>query len=140
MPRRSQKKTDTTTSQPATAPMITAPMGFTKAQGAVIATSPASMPLQHMVGSGLRPLSMSVTMADQRRDNASQHGVHHDEADAQVRPGKRRAGVEAEPAEGQNKGAQNDQGHAMPRHGLRPAISVILADAGADNAWRQRAR
>src|SRR5262245_59678903 len=63
MPRLSKKKTDTTTSQPATAPMITAPKGFTKAQGAVIATRPASMPLQHIVVSGLRPLSMSVSMA-----------------------------------------------------------------------------
>src|SRR5262249_32631413 len=63
-PRLSKKKTDTTTSQPATAPMITAPIGVTKAQGAVIATRPASIPLQHIVVSGLRPFSISVTIAD----------------------------------------------------------------------------
>src|SRR5712691_8511209 len=64
MPRLSKKKTDITTRKPATAPIIAAPMGLTKAQGAVIATRPASIPLQHIVVSGLRPFSMSVTMAD----------------------------------------------------------------------------
>jgi hypothetical protein len=69
----------------------------------------------------------------QRCDNASKHGVHHNEADAQVRPGKRRARIEAEPAEGKNKGAKTDEGHAMSRYGLRPPMRVILPDTGADD-------
>ena len=44
----------TTTRTPATAPMSTAASAVTKAQGAVMATRPASMPLaSHADGSGL---------------------------------------------------------------------------------------
>ena len=47
----------------AIAPMIPAPIGLTNAHGAVIATSPASMPLHSIVGSGLRPLKFNVRCA-----------------------------------------------------------------------------
>src|SRR5581483_1108554 len=50
---RSQKYTLPTTSAPATVPMIPAAHGATNAHGAVIATSPASMPLQDIEMSGL---------------------------------------------------------------------------------------
>src|SRR5205814_977045 len=48
----SKKKTASTTRRPATAPRIDAPPALTNAQGAVMATSPANMPLHIMDGSG----------------------------------------------------------------------------------------
>src|SRR5262249_9710943 len=62
-PRASRKKTLSTTRTPATAPIMTAPIGLTNALGAVIATRPASIPLHIIVVSGLRPLAHSVNMA-----------------------------------------------------------------------------
>src|SRR4029079_10969370 len=50
---RSFRRTPRQTNTPARMPMITEEFGETKAQGAVIATRPASMPLQAMVTSGL---------------------------------------------------------------------------------------
>src|SRR6266853_2059388 len=49
----SLKSTPTQTTIPARTPMIEAEVGDTNAQGAVIATRPASMPLHAMVISGL---------------------------------------------------------------------------------------
>src|SRR5262245_44307239 len=46
---------------PATNPMITAPVGVQNAHGEVIATSPASMPLHIMDGSGLPDFSQMTT-------------------------------------------------------------------------------
>ena len=49
--------------KPASTPMMTAEVGETNAQGAVIATSPASMPLQAMVMSGLPKSEYQSSMA-----------------------------------------------------------------------------
>src|SRR6476646_2028208 len=49
--------------KPAMIPMITDAFGPTKAQGAVIATSPASMPLQPIEMSGLPNMKYQSTMA-----------------------------------------------------------------------------
>src|SRR5260370_39473894 len=49
----SKKNTDSTTSRPETRPSAQAPVPVTKAQGQVMATRPANMPLQAMLGSGL---------------------------------------------------------------------------------------
>ena len=49
---RSMKNTDSTTTMPATMPMMHADIEVTNAHGAVIATKPANMPLQSMLGSG----------------------------------------------------------------------------------------
>src|SRR3989442_16002812 len=53
----SQKYTDSTTRTPATKPIMQAPMESTNAQGAVMATRPASIPLQIIVGSGFLVLN-----------------------------------------------------------------------------------
>ena len=50
---RSLKRTPRQTTTPARMPMMTAELALTKAQGAVIATRPASMPLHAMEMSGL---------------------------------------------------------------------------------------
>ena len=52
------KSTEKTTRIPATAPMMNAAAGLTNAHGAVIATNPASKPLQSIEGSGLPNLSI----------------------------------------------------------------------------------
>ena len=49
----STKNTDQHTSRPETTPIRTETGAVTKAQGAVMATRPASMPLAIMLGSGL---------------------------------------------------------------------------------------
>src|SRR5262245_63534991 len=51
------------TSTPAMQPMAAAPAGVTKAQGAVIATRPASMPLTIIPGSGLPVRNIITNMA-----------------------------------------------------------------------------
>src|SRR5678809_125632 len=57
---RSTKKTTSTTRMPDTRPMMQALTEFTYAQGAVIATRLASMPLHIMEGSGLLPRTFHI--------------------------------------------------------------------------------
>src|SRR5262245_19757624 len=59
-PRRSMNVAATMTNTPARLPMTAAEAGVTKAQGAVIATKPASMPLTIIPGSGL-PVQNIIT-------------------------------------------------------------------------------
>src|SRR6266478_9980999 len=59
---RSIKNTEATTNTPATAPISTAPSELTKAQGAVIATRPASIPLHIMDGSGFLNFHIIVSV------------------------------------------------------------------------------
>src|ERR1700688_3361361 len=63
---RSLNSTPPHTSSPAMLPMMMADVGDTNAQGAVIATSPASIPLQAMVTSGLpnRKYHNSIAVAE----------------------------------------------------------------------------
>src|SRR6185369_12461022 len=65
---RSKKNTLTTTSTPATAPMMNAPTGETNAHGDVMATRPASMLLHIIDGSGFpwkyHMYMMPATVAD----------------------------------------------------------------------------
>src|ERR1700733_3255282 len=62
---RSKNKTPRHTSIPEITPMATADVGDTNAQGAVIATSPANIPLQALVISGLpnRRYQTSIAVA-----------------------------------------------------------------------------
>src|ERR1700735_178100 len=59
----SLNRTPRQTTRPARMPMMDADVGPTNAQGAVIATSPASMPLQAMVISGLPNFQYQKSMA-----------------------------------------------------------------------------
>ena len=63
IPDRSQNNTLQTTSRPAMAPMTKAMGGLMKAQGAVMATRPPSMPLHIIEGSGL-PYSFHMYKAE----------------------------------------------------------------------------
>jgi hypothetical protein len=71
----------------------------------VIATSPASMPLQAMVMSGLPKHEVPERAWRGRAGDRSQIGIYGDHGDAQVGGAQRGAGVEAHPAEKQNEGA-----------------------------------
>src|ERR1700691_2301680 len=59
----SLNRTPRQTTRPARIPMMDAEVGPTNAQGAVIATRPASMPLQAMVISGLPNFQYQKTIA-----------------------------------------------------------------------------
>src|SRR6186997_3121770 len=59
----SKNQTPKQTRNPATRPMMAAAQGATKAQGAVIATSPASIPLHDMEISGLPYLALVYAIA-----------------------------------------------------------------------------
>src|SRR5262245_23410104 len=61
---RSFKSTPMHTTTPATIPMMAAEVGFTNAQGAVIATSPANIPLQAIVMSGFPNRNHQKNIAD----------------------------------------------------------------------------
>src|SRR5262245_39815830 len=61
---RSLSRTPPQTIAPAIAPMITADVGLTNAQGAVIATKPANMPLQAIVISGFLNSNYQTSSAD----------------------------------------------------------------------------
>src|SRR5580698_10610941 len=60
---RSLNSTPRQTRIPASTPITTAEVGDTKAQGAVMATSPASIPLQAIVTSGLPNMKYQSSMA-----------------------------------------------------------------------------
>ncbi len=60
MPILSKKNTDSTQRIPATRPRIEAPPALTKAQGQVMATRPASMPLHIIAGSGFFVLNHHI--------------------------------------------------------------------------------
>ena len=64
--------------------MITAEVGETKAQGAVMATRPASMPLQAMVMSGLPNRKYQRSMAAADPATRREVGVDGDDGDAKV--------------------------------------------------------
>ena len=85
-------------------PMSTAAGAVTKAQGAVMATRPASRPLTHMLGSGFPNFSHMIDHGQQGPGGRGQHGVGGDNADPEVGPRQGGAGVKPEPAEGQDEG------------------------------------
>src|ERR1035438_413674 len=64
----SLNKTPRQTTKPARIPMMNAEVGPTKAQGAVMATRPASMPLQAMVISGLPNFQYQKSIAVARSE------------------------------------------------------------------------
>ena len=87
------------------------------AQGAVMATSPPSIPLHIMDGSGLPYIFHMIEAGGDGGRAGGEHGVDGDEADAIGRAGKARAGVEAEPAEGEDERAEHHHRHVMPKMG-----------------------
>ena len=71
------------------APMSAAPPLLTKAQGAVIATRPASMPLTSMLGVRLAVADLHVEHRRERAGRGRQHRVHRGDGNAQVGAGER---------------------------------------------------
>ncbi len=88
--------------------MTTAEVGDTKAHGAVIATKPASIPLQAMVMSGLPNQMIPQQHCSRRARNRGQIGVHCNHGDAKVGRSQSRAGVESHPSEKQDERAGHD--------------------------------
>ena len=126
-----------TRAAPATMPITVAAQGATKAQGAVMATRPASMPLHVIEMSGFPHFQLVQHMASDRARGRGEQRVDRDDADPQVSGAERRAGVEAHPPEGQDQRADDDVAEVVPgERPDRPVLSV-LADAGSEQ-HRQR--
>ena len=125
------KTTARQTRTPATSPMIEPATGPTKPDGAVIATSPASIPLTIIPGFGL---PLGPPGVDHRRERAEAGCQHRDDGDdpdpqgAVARGAERAAGVEPEPAEGQDERAQDRQDDVVARDRVGRAVLVVLAD------------
>ena len=130
---RSTMKMLSITRTPAMHPMTAAAQGSTKAQGAVMATKPASMPLAIMPGSGFPVRSMIHTIAMMAPKAAAIAVSVATIANWTSVAAKRRGGVEAEPAEQQDERAQHGHGDVMTRQ--RPGLAVLaeLADASAEH-------
>ena len=123
-------------STPATAPMSTAAHGATNAHGAVIATRPESMPLHIIDGSGL-PKRIHRYTADATAPAPPASMVFtRDHADAVAGAGQGAAGVEPEPAEGQDERAGDDHRDVVAEDRARVAVFVVLADARARSSTR----
>src|SRR6266481_6770296 len=71
-------------------------------------------------------------MRGDRGGDAGEHRVDDDEADAEIGPGERRAGIEPEPAEGEDERPEDDHRDVVPGYRLRLAVHV-LADPWPDD-------
>ena len=124
------------TRTPATKPMMAAPVVLTKPLGAVMATRPASSPLPLIDASGLPFNDPHVEQRAKGAGAAGEHGVDSDRADAQATgsgSAQGAAGVEAEPAEGQDEAANQDGGDIVADDGVGGSVAVELADARSDD-------
>src|SRR6266704_3320328 len=113
------------------APMIPAPTGLTNAHGADRDETGEHAIAQH-ARVGLQTLELQRDMRGDRGGDAGKHRVDDDEADAEIGAGERRAGIEPEPAEGEDERPENDHRDVVPRYRLRLAVHV-LADPGPDD-------
>ena len=111
-------------------PIMTAAVGPTKAQGAVMATRPASMPLQAIEMSGFPKKRYQRSMAAADAGHGGEIRVDRDYCDAQVGGAERGAWVEAHPAEQQEEGAGDDEDEVVRWEGSRLAVLSYLPMRG----------
>ena len=114
-------------------PMTAAAHGSTKAQGAVMATRPASMPLAIMPGSGLPVRIQIQNMPIDGAERTGDGGVGRDDGELDVAGGEGRGGVEAEPAEQQDERAQHGHRDVVAGQRTRLAVLAELADARTEH-------
>ena len=101
-----EEDADQMTSTPAIAPMMNALTGVTNAQGDGDGDQAREHAVAHHRRVGLAVDHPHVEDAAQGRRHAGDHRVDRDDADAAVGAGQRAAGVEAEPAEGEDERAE----------------------------------
>ena len=106
------------TSAPAMIPITTTPTVRRTRTGAVMATSPASMPLHVIEMSGFPHFQLVQAIAMIAPADAASSVLTATIADAQVGRAERRAGVEAHPAEREHQRADHDVAEVVP--GERP--------------------
>ena len=115
---RSTNSTERQTSTPAIRPMITGADGVDEAAGRGDGHQPGQ---QAVAGHGRVRLAVAQPHVEHGAEAArhpGQHGVHRDGADAQAAvagSAQRRAGIESEPAEGQNEAAGEHQHDVVAR-------------------------
>ena len=118
-------------------------MVLTKPLGAVMATRPASMPLPLIEASGLPFNDPHIEQRAECCSAAGQHGVDGNGANAQVAGGgsaQRAAGVESEPAEGQDEAADQHRRDVVADDGVGRAVAIEFADARADDHSHSQSR
>ncbi len=121
------------TRTPAIAPISAAIAGVTKAHGAVIATSPASMPLAIIPGSGLPVRRVTHSIAIGRPERPGDRCVRRNGGELNVGGGERRGGVEAEPAEQEDERAEQRHRDVVSGERAWLAVAAVLADAWAEH-------
>ena len=98
-----------------------------------MATSPASMPLAIMPGSGLPVRFVIHSHGGDGAEGTGDRRVRGDDGELHVGGGERRCGVEAEPAEQQDERAEHRHRDVVAGDAPRGAVGGELADAGADD-------
>ena len=144
-PRFSKNHTDSTTMRPAMRPMTAAAHGCTNAHGAVIATSPASMPFAIIPGSGWCALARICTqnIATTAPNAAAIAVFTATTANRLSVAAKRRRGVEAEPTEQQDERAEHRHRDVVPgEHASvsRRARTCRFVDRGSSRRPGRRRR
>ena len=119
--------------KPATKPMTIAPIRPTLPQAGVIATRPATAPDAAPSIEGLplniaSPMHQASTAADGGREGVDE-GQHR-----RVARFQRRAGVEAEPADPQQRGADHGQRQRVRGERLAAVADALADHVGADQA------
>lgn len=112
--------------------MITAEVGDTKAHGAVIATSPASIPLQAMVTSGLSNMKYHRIMAAAEPATAARLVFM---AITEIRKSVAQGGtrVETHPSKQEDESARNHVDKVMSGKGTWLTIPSVFAKPGSQN-------
>src|ERR1700683_4490144 len=138
---RSLKSTPPQTTMPAITPMITDAVGLTNAHGAVIATSPAGIPLQAMFMSGLPKSLYHRSIAAAEPATAARFVfTATTEMRRSVAPSVD-PGLKPIPPKGEKKRAGNDEHNVGSRERSRLSIRAILAKPWPkDEGQRHRAK
>ncbi len=106
--------------------MAKAPTGPTKPEAGVIATRPATAPEQMPITVGL-PFSAHSTSIQVKRGNRGRD-LGHQHRHAGLHPRRDGgAGVEAEPADPQQRGADEGQHHVVRRPGILSRLPSMIA-------------
>ena len=119
-------------------PMTAAAHGCTNAQGAVIATRPASMPFAIIPGSGC---DLRTDLHPEHRDDCTEGGrecgVDCDDGEPVVGRREGRCGVEPEPAEQQDERPEHRHRDVMGGEHTRFAVRSVLPDPWSEDRARR---
>ena len=119
--------------RPATMPITSAPIGLTKPEAGVMATRPATAPEMMPSTDGLPRVDPLREHPGQRRRRGGELGDGHRHAGIAA-GADCRAGIEAEPADPQQRGADHRVDQVVRRHVLGAEALALAEHQGADQA------